>query len=122
MSVVEMKLWVQGGQVQGDPSDGGHRKGPASYLKLQTSRGLATGQPVYMLDHQRGAVRRCCLILAQAAETTSSWQPPKPRGRELGSGLVTVGIYTPRSSREARADPEGLKTTFQIDPPEATSP
>lgn len=122
MSVVEMKLWMQEGQVQGNPSDGGHRKGLASYLKLQTSLELATGQPVYMLDHQRGGVRRWCLILAQAAETTSSWQPPMPRGRQLGSGLVAVGIHTPRSSGETRADPGGLKTTFQIDPLEATSP
>lgn len=78
MSVVEMKLEAMDARRPGPrepwlPFDGGHRKGLASYLKLQTSLELAMGQPVYMWDHQRGGVRRWCLILAQAAGTTSSW-------------------------------------------------
>lgn len=113
MSVVEMKLWMQEGQVQGNPSDGGHRKGLASYLKLQTSLELATGQPVYMLDHQRGGVRRWCLILAQVAETTSSWQPPMPRGRQLALAWWQLEYIPHEAAERPGLTQEALKPHFK---------
>lgn len=106
------------GQAQRNPGslDSGHRKGLASYLKLQTSLELAMGQPVYMWDHQRGWSEKVVFDIGPGRWDHKLFGSLRCQGADSWALAWWQLEYIPHDAAEARADPGGLTATFQIDP------